>query len=534
MRSASAAVWMLFLAMAWPVVAAEPLSLTLREQRETRPGSGRYHTLTRPESWDPQQTAIILCDVWDSHTCKNAALRVNELVPRLSELVERLRSQGVTVIHAPSDCMEFYRDHAARRRAADLPKSKNLPAEITAWCYQIPAEEKSAYPIDQSDGGNDDTPEEKISWQKELAPRLQGRKWPWIRQHEGIRIDGDRDYISASGDEVWSILEHHGVKNVMLAGVHTNMCVLGRPFGLRQLAKNGKNVVLVRDLTDTMYNPAMPPFVSHFTGTDLIVGHIERCVCPSITSDQILGGTPFRFAGDTRPHVVIVSAEDEYRTEETLPPFAVNTLGKEFRVSLVFGSETERNEIPGLEILQEADALLVSVRRRVLPKDQLDAFRNFTASGRPVIGIRTASHAFCLRNMETPEGLSAWPEFDAEVFGGNYTNHHGNQLRTTVAIVPGAAGHPIVQGIPLDEFVSGGSLYKVSPLKERTEVLMMGRVDGAAPEPVAWTFVREDGGKSFYTSLGHVDDFANPAFPRLLRNALRWGTDQTAKSSPPR
>jgi len=77
------------------------------------------------------------------------------------------------------------------------------------------------------------------------------------------------------------------------------MCVLGRPFGLRQMAKNGKTVVLMRDMTDTMYNPKMPPMVSHFKGTELIIDHIEKYVCPTITSDQILGGKEFRFKGDT-------------------------------------------------------------------------------------------------------------------------------------------------------------------------------------------------------------------------------------------
>jgi len=81
--------------------------------------------------------------------------------------------------------------------------------------------------------------------------------------------------------------------------VHTNMCVLGRPFGLRQMVKNGKNAVLVRDMTDTMYNPRSAPFVTHFRGTELIIEHIEKFVCPTITSDQLIGGKVFRFKGDT-------------------------------------------------------------------------------------------------------------------------------------------------------------------------------------------------------------------------------------------
>jgi nicotinamidase-related amidase len=122
-------------------------------------------------------------------------------------------------------------------------------------------------------------------------------KAPWKKQHDGIKIH-DQDAISDSGVEIWNLLENRGINNVILLGVHTNMCVLGRPFGLRQMAKNGKNVVLMRDMTDTMYNPQKSPFVSHFKGTELIVEHIEKYVCRTITSDQIIGGKPFRFKGD--------------------------------------------------------------------------------------------------------------------------------------------------------------------------------------------------------------------------------------------
>jgi len=76
------------------------------------------------------------------------------------------------------------------------------------------------------------------------------------------------------------------------------MCVLGRPFGLRQLSALGKHVALVRDMTDTMYNPAQPPFVSHFEGNRRVFDYIETYVCPTTTSDCVLGGEPFRFAGE--------------------------------------------------------------------------------------------------------------------------------------------------------------------------------------------------------------------------------------------
>ena len=124
---------------------------------------------------------------------------------------------------------------------------------------------------------------------------------PWKSQSSLITIDSKQDYISDQGNEVWNILESKGIHNVILTGVHVNMCVLGRPFGLRQMVRNGKHVVLMRDMTDTMYNPKRWPYVSHFEGTRRVISHIERYVCPTISSNQIIGGEEFRFQGDSSP-----------------------------------------------------------------------------------------------------------------------------------------------------------------------------------------------------------------------------------------
>ena len=173
-----------------------------------------------------------------------------------------------------------------------------MPPDIGKWCYQIPAEAKGTYPIDQAKGENDDEPAAQKQWLAQLAAMGREPGHPWKSETDLLTIDPDADMISDKGEEIWSILENRGIDHVILTGVHTNMCVLGRPFGLRQMAKNGKDVVLLRDLTDTMYNPERAPYVSHFAGTDLIVAHVEKYVCPTITSDQLLGGAPFRFEGD--------------------------------------------------------------------------------------------------------------------------------------------------------------------------------------------------------------------------------------------
>lgn len=518
------------LTSAWSALAAgKPLELQLRFQQETGPGSGRYHQLVREETWKPEESAVIVCDVWDSHHCLNAVRRVEEMVPRLEAFLKECRQRGVTVIHAPSDCMETYAEHPSRRRAMEVPKAADLPPDITSWCSKIPSEERGEYPIDQSDGGEDDDPEEHAQWVKKLESMGRDPKRPWKSQHPHITIDPQKDYISDRGDEVWSILQTHGIRNVILTGVHTNMCVLGRPFGLRQMARNGKNVVLVRDLTDTMYNPARRPFVSHFTGTDLIIAHIEKFVCPTISSVQLLGGSEFRFKKDQRPHVVMLMAEDEYETEKTLPQFAVEHLGKQFRVSLVFASESDPDRLPGLEVVKEADVLLVSIRRRALPEKDLQLIRQHVEQGKPVVGIRTASHAFSLRGRKAAKGHAEWPEFDAQVFGGNYHGHHANDAKSTVTVVQ---NHPITRGLPKEPFVQVGSLYKVTPLVEGTQVLLEGKIDGHPAEPVAWTFPRADGGRSFYTSLGHKVDFETPAFQSLLVHAIAWAAEKQIDDEP--
>lgn len=223
-------------------------------------------------------------------------------------------------------------------------------------------------------------------------------------------------------------------------------------------------------------------------------------------------------------------AEQEYETDVTLPRFAGRHLAQGYETTFVFADPEDRHRLVGLEAIETADLLIVSVRRRTLPEAQLGQIREYVSAGKPVIGIRTASHAFSVRGAAVGQGRAVWPEWDQQVFGGNYTNHHGNSLRVTVSTEPESGDSPLLSGVSdRSPFPSGGSLYKVRPLRPSTGVLLWGRVEGHPAEPVAWTFRREDGGKSFYTSLGHVDDFSGEAFPRLLENAIRWALDPAAE-----
>lgn len=494
-----------------PAIAAPTLSVPLRSRVAIPDVPGRFSVVCEEQQWDPCDVAIIICDMWDRHWCKGATERVAELAPVINRVVSTARDMGVLIVHAPSDTIEHYKDHPARRKASEAPKAANPPEAVRSWRqWKDDAEKAAGYPIDHSDGGCD------------CEPRCKEAS-PWTCQIGAIRI-GESDAISDSGAEVWDLLESRGIENVILMGVHTNMCVLGRPFGLRNLANAGKNVVLMRDLTDTMYNSRKPPQVSHFTGTDLVVEHVERYVCPTTTSNVFTGEPAFRFEDDKRPLVVFLSAENEYKAVETLPDFAHELELKHGLDCEILQASTARqgdaiHTIHGMEILTDAKLVVLFARRRAFQAEQMKYLRQFLDRGGPLIGLRTASHAFDARGT-APKGHEEWIDFDATVLGGNYHGHYDAGPVATITAAGAMRDHPILKGLELP-LLSNGSLYRPSPLVAGAQLLLIGTIPDQPPEPVAWTN-RYGNSRVFYTSLGHPDDFKNPQFRKLLTNAVFW------------
>ena len=267
------------LAAAWAAPAEEPgkdptvkpvtLHLNVRSRRLVQDDQGYnvWKAETVARSAPAAETALVLCDVWDKHWCRGANERLAAMLPRMNEVAKALRRAGVLVVHAPSETMDFYKDSPARRRVLDAPKAEP-PTHIKR--------DDPPLPIDVSDGGSD-TGEKP--WHK-----------AWARQHPAIEIDESRDAISDNGLDLYNLYQQRGIRNILVMGVHTNMCVLGRSFAIKQMVRWGFNVVLVRDLTDTMYNPARPPYVPHEEGTRLVVEYIEAFWCPTTTSDEVLQG----------------------------------------------------------------------------------------------------------------------------------------------------------------------------------------------------------------------------------------------------
>jgi len=226
-------------------------------------------------------------------------------------------------------------------------------------------------------------------------------------------------------------------------------------------------------------------------------------------------------AEPAKKKLVMLIAEDEYQTARTLPAFAAEHLQKDFEVVVLEGAGgLDNTTFDRLSELDRADVLLISVRRRPLPPEQLAVIRRYVEAGKPVVGIRTASHPFSPASGRTlPAGYAQWATWDADVIGGNYSNHygHGPVLRVTAA----KADHPLLDGVQLP-FNSESWLYRNTPLRPGTDAVLNGTIPDQPSEPLAWTYQRPGGGKTFYVALGLPSDFAKPAFTTLLRNGIYW------------
>ena len=246
----------------------ERLGVTLRSQTLTQDAHGYtiWEIVEMPMEFSTAQTALLLCDVWDRHWCRGAEERLARLLPRMDELVTTLRNRGILIVHAPSDTMDFYAGTPARQRVLDLPEVEP-PAD--------PPHDDPPLPVDASEGGCD-TGDDSSG--------------VWTRQHPAIKIDQEGDLISDNGRELYSLYRQRDIQNILIMGVHTNMCILGRSFAIKQMVRWGFTVALIRDLTDAMYNPARPPYISHEEGTRLIVEYIEKFWCPTVSSGELIGG----------------------------------------------------------------------------------------------------------------------------------------------------------------------------------------------------------------------------------------------------
>jgi type 1 glutamine amidotransferase len=230
-----------------------------------------------------------------------------------------------------------------------------------------------------------------------------------------------------------------------------------------------------------------------------------------------------------KPSLVFLITKDtnNYEADKTVPIFA-EMLRKQhgYDVTVILGEGDHGSyRYPSMNVLSDADLLIVFARRIALPHDQMNAIKNYISKGKPVIGIRTANHAFTVQGKiaDVAEGFEDWPEFVADVLGCENRGYGPHELGFDVTLVPEAASHPIVKDLQINQWHSKGGIYKVALLDKDATVLLMGKM-GESVEPIAWT---RTAGKSrvFYISLGYPDDFQTQHFITLLTNGIKWAMD---------
>ncbi|HET6406893.1 MAG TPA: ThuA domain-containing protein [Chthoniobacteraceae bacterium] len=231
-----------------------------------------------------------------------------------------------------------------------------------------------------------------------------------------------------------------------------------------------------------------------------IAGSLTSAVDPPLTSAAVT-------AAPLKMHVI--SGSKEYLSEASLKPFLA-ALENDYHVavSASWGTDGGSN-LENLGALENADVLLIFTRRMKLPEEQMKPIRAHWEAGRPIVGIRTASHAFQQPDNEV---------FDRKILGGSHQSHWADEP-VKVTNQPDQAGHPVLRGV--GPFVSR-KLYKRGDLLNDVTILQTGD-NGKDTQPVTVTRVHH-GGRIVYTSLGVPEDFKDNNFRRLLINALFWTT----------
>ncbi len=123
--------------------AGDTLKVDLRKRIASAKMPDTFHIVCEKQQWNPSETAIVICDMWNQHWCKGATDRVAELAPFMNQVVSLARDKGVLIVHSPSGTINHYQNHPARQAALSAPKAANLPEGINAWCkWKDATEEK--------------------------------------------------------------------------------------------------------------------------------------------------------------------------------------------------------------------------------------------------------------------------------------------------------------------------------------------------------------------------------------------------------
>ena len=229
------------------------------------------------------------------------------------------------------------------------------------------------------------------------------------------------------------------------------------------------------------------------------------------------------------PLIVFLITEDSnnYQAHLTIPAFAdmlTKKYGYNTRILLAKGPHGA-SSFPDMNSLSGADLLVVFARRIALPHMQMNAIKTYLASGKPLIGIRTANHAFSV-NGKIGNEYEDWPGFAGDILGCENRGYGPVPLGTDVSTATNQENHSILKKITPALWHSHGNLYLVKPLLDNKATILLHGSAGDLTEPIAWTRIVGNS-KIFYTSLGYPDDFNSDQFITLMLNSIKWALANT-------
>lgn len=246
--------------------------LTLRSQQLSNVGRQEWIVNNTRVTWKAAETAFVIVDMWNEHWCESATTRVGGLAPPMNQTIAAARAAGVSIIFAPSDCADYYKDSAARKYVLNL---ENVPLPPSNPKH-VPA-----MPLDTSTNAGCDVNSPQGS--------------PWTHQIDTLTItDGDAIITSTEGQseqELINVIRNRSIKNLVYMGVHENMCIVGRPFAIEKVVSWGwgrSNCAVMRELVDVMYTPNDRPYVSHADGVVLQTAWIEKFLISSVSMYDFL------------------------------------------------------------------------------------------------------------------------------------------------------------------------------------------------------------------------------------------------------
>lgn len=338
-------------------------------------------------------------------------------------------------------------------------------------------------------------------------------------------------------DRIKKLLDYVKSKNSNLTNLSTKIAIdpnAKNKFFLGTMSNDPKikpdltNTIVIRDLVNI-------PNAKTYLDREKIIIDLEKQGVKTISSVDLIGGQAFRYADDKRPHVVVMISDDHYKADTWAPPL-IEKFQSEGELYFTILHGEGGNIFHGIDELDTADSLVIYFRRLALREDQLDKVKKFVESGKGVVGLRTACHAFAVGGKLAPK-FKEWREFDNKVLGSNYHGHGEDNLGSEISNNPEQANSPILKDVQPETWHSTGSVYFMNPVNDDATIYQYAHsTETMNPQiqkkkkitekiPVTWTRIYGKT-KIAFTTLGHQDDAPKPQFQKLFLNLIKWSVEK--------